>query len=435
MVALMATNRATIQKVADGTQSLRGLYPQFNAAKSFLQSIESDDSHGRDFSVISERQFEFDDIVTSAQAYRRVLVAATHTLKTNSREQASGEESRTRTTMEGGPAGQESSSPHGANQSRKMNAASPSWAGGIVSKSTGSPPSDAPLGDGNSQSSTFKDSSSFAQQFRGYLDHVEGELRNSAQETANLRARLQEKDVEVERLQTNLETGSKKVETAETLLAISSSEYAHLNRKLKGVYVEVNDLKGELKSSEVEIDNLKRKLKGVRGKVNDLNGELQSRTHDLKESNVEMAKLLRELEAAKDELYIISGELHERKQTLKESAAENIQLSKRLQKFERELYEAECRGNRLIVELATKNGQVQKMKVESDQLEQTAKNFEDSIRGSHAAQLGGLLLVPMQSPAWLDESFKGPPQFQLINAPENPDGSVAKWDGELPHKP
>lgn len=81
ILPLLESNRVVIQKVADGTESLRGLYPQVNIARSFLGSRESSNQDARTLSLISERQFEFDDVAINSQAYRRVLVAATHTLK------------------------------------------------------------------------------------------------------------------------------------------------------------------------------------------------------------------------------------------------------------------------------------------------------------------------------------------------------------------
>lgn len=370
MVSLIATNRATIQKVADGTQSLRGLYPQFNAARSFLDSIKSDTSHEHDLSIMSERQFEFDDVVTSSQAYRRVLVAATHTLR-NNREQAPGGG----TTIEGGLAGQENSSPQGANQSRKMNAGVPSQTGGLVSQSKGSPSSDTQLGESNSQSSTFRDSSSFAQQFRGYLDHVEGELR----ETAKLRAMLQEKDAEVGRLQKDLEGAFEKVRITQHALQTSSTEVVRLRAEIK-------DLLG--KQSQFD------------GRLASLRGEADEREKNLKERVAEYQRNLEEMDAEYQAFQ---------------------RYSKR--KYEKDVEYLQC-------ELDTTEQKIREGEIEYGRLYQNAKNLEDSIGSSRTTQLGRILLVPMQSPAWLDKNIKGPPQFQVLSAPENPDGSAAKWDGE-----
>ncbi|KAF8858410.1 hypothetical protein BDZ45DRAFT_743450 [Acephala macrosclerotiorum] len=166
IVPLFKTNRATkcIKSAADGTESLRGLYPQVRTAKSFLESFESANGVQRTFSVISDRQFEFDDVITNSQAYRRVLVAATHTLRNN----APGEQS--------------------ANPARKLNAVRTPRLEVPSSSATREP---MPSGDPNN----------FFQQLRGHLDHVERELLHSTDETVELRERLEEKDTLIRALE------------------------------------------------------------------------------------------------------------------------------------------------------------------------------------------------------------------------------------------
>ena len=404
----MASNRATIQKVADGTQSLRGLYPQFNSAKSFLDSIDSDESHDREFSVLSERQFEFDDVVTNAQAYRRVLVAATHTLRTNSREHAASDDTRAGTTINSGPSGQHNGSPQSANQSRKMNANLPSSSGGLMSQSTGSSSSDALLGKPSSQSSTFGDSNSFAQQFRGYLDNVEGELRNSAEEAARLKALLQEKDAIVENLQKEIVENQYRRAIAEDRLRKSEAEEASLQATVGALATEIKELGHRLAMAKHEL-------------------------------NISEEKYYEELHAAKiryKQLHMKHrDDLSRVTRRLVESETEKDNLKKTLQSREKSLVDVLHTLSLHTADLTTKECQIQTLEIDLILLRQYGRNFVDSVRSSRAAQLGNIMLVPMQSPGWLDESLKGPPQFQVIFAPTSPDGPPAEWDGIAPTNP
>jgi len=73
----LASNQAATQEVAAQTRSLRGLYPKVKVAISLLESsseIDSDFYGSPSVSIDSEKQFEFDDIVTNSQVYRRVLI-------------------------------------------------------------------------------------------------------------------------------------------------------------------------------------------------------------------------------------------------------------------------------------------------------------------------------------------------------------------------
>jgi hypothetical protein len=118
-----AGNRTLIQKVAEDTKSLQGMYPKSNAAKSFLDSLESAGSNEANLSMISEQQFEFDDLLTNSQAYRRVLVAATHALKKNMGGTAEEIGDVNELASKGAQLGKGNNSTEGANQSRKMSAA------------------------------------------------------------------------------------------------------------------------------------------------------------------------------------------------------------------------------------------------------------------------------------------------------------------------
>ena len=168
------------------------MYPKSNDAKSFLDSLESTGVNETNFSVISEQQFEFDDLVTNSQAYRRVLVAATHALKKDIDGNAVGIGDVNELASEGAQLGKGSNSTEEANQSRKMTAA-PFPARGLKPSPVANPGENSGLQDNQSQQSTINDPQSFSQQIRKYLDHIEGESRNVAKENAHLRERLEER--------------------------------------------------------------------------------------------------------------------------------------------------------------------------------------------------------------------------------------------------
>jgi hypothetical protein len=63
--------------MAAQTKSLRSLYPKVKVANSLLESPSKVDSafYGdATVSIDSEKEFQFDDVVTNSQVYRRVLI-------------------------------------------------------------------------------------------------------------------------------------------------------------------------------------------------------------------------------------------------------------------------------------------------------------------------------------------------------------------------
>jgi hypothetical protein len=352
----MFTNRAAIQKVADGTESLRGLYPQFNAAKSFLESIDPLDSHEPNFSIISERQFEFDDVVTNSQAYRRVWAQK---LRAKKRETTLGDGETNEATTSSRPSGNEGNGTPGANQSRKINASFPLRAAEAKSKTPASSTPHTALEDSGSQASTLKDPYSFAQQFRGYLDHVEGELQNSAKETSRLREILEKRESEAEGLRAQIQLERDRANSTKSRLENALSDNDRLREKLD-----------ELK---MEFDM------------------------DLWLSEESFAK----------RFAIIDSELIATKESLKTANAAYTNVLEKYQATNHELY--------VMMERAGK----------------MAKSLEQSLLNRGTAQFGRIALVPLQSPAGFDAIMKIPPLFQVVNAPENPDGTVARWDGEF----
>lgn len=76
-------NQAMIQNIAHKAQSLRELYPKVKVAQSLLDAPSEAESIFGDTraSIISDREFEFDDLVVNSQAYRRALKAVERDLR------------------------------------------------------------------------------------------------------------------------------------------------------------------------------------------------------------------------------------------------------------------------------------------------------------------------------------------------------------------
>lgn len=218
-MTLLAKNRAVIQKVADGTESLRGLYPQGNAAKSFLESFESPNGDEVTVSTISDREFGFDDEAINSQAYRRVVVAARHTLRNTRSGNVLGNRHFDEIGLDEGTLRHERSTPgiQGANQARKISAAPQSKTGA---------PSD------NNLLATLNDPNSFVQQFRGYLGHVEGELRKATNETVQLREEVQEKVNLIQALESHVQVSDERAGKAESQMKLAAEEREALGVEL-----------------------------------------------------------------------------------------------------------------------------------------------------------------------------------------------------------
>jgi len=86
-------NQAMIQNIAHEAQSLRELYPSVKVAQSILEAPSDFGSILGDtrFSIISDREFEFDDLVVNSQAYRRALIAAKRDLRKGGLQQTEGD--------------------------------------------------------------------------------------------------------------------------------------------------------------------------------------------------------------------------------------------------------------------------------------------------------------------------------------------------------
>ena len=127
-----------------------------DASKSFLESFESLSGDEQTISIVSERQFEFDDVVTNSQAYRRVLVAATHTLRNRHSENISVREDSHNLSLHERTLGKEANTlgTQGADQARKINAVAPP-------KTTIAPAPDKASQNDNNRRMTVSDPNSF----------------------------------------------------------------------------------------------------------------------------------------------------------------------------------------------------------------------------------------------------------------------------------
>ena len=232
---ILKGNQDAIQGVADETESLRGMYPLVKVAKSFLESSESVNQKELSLLTLSEREFEFDNIAINSPAYRRVLNAASHTL----RKSQSGNILGTGNLSDPGvdeASRQQSSTPiiQSANQARKISNTAP------LRTVSSSATEKEPHNDKNRRPTT----NSFIEQLRGLLDHAEGELQSANEETMQLRDTIQEKDMAIQKLNSSIKE-FKKVER-ELDLALASAE-----AEVDELKVQVQKLKAEYSQLEI----------------------------------------------------------------------------------------------------------------------------------------------------------------------------------------
>jgi hypothetical protein len=348
IVPLLKRNHAAIQKVAEGTESLRGLYPQVNAAKSFLESSKSSNRDEQTLSVLSETQFEFDDIVTDSVAYRRALAVTLKTRQTGNI-LSDGDPEPVDLGPEEGASRKETANlgTQGANQARKIIAATPM-------RAVGPSAPDEVSQNSNNRNSNKSDPGTFIQELRGYADCIE-ELLRAKDETANLQEMVLKKDNSIQRLKSQIQS------------------LKHLARKYDN----------DLYKAEEQILYLHRDAASKDAELIAKSKELQSTTEQLHETQKE--KDQHQVEYREREMNLMS-EVKDLCMTLKKICTEN---------------------NRRMLS-------------------------EESIQKGHTTQFGTILLVPLQSPAWLDENSKRAPIFQAVHAPDAPaEDVVVRWDGEF----
>ncbi|KAF4633673.1 hypothetical protein G7Y89_g4441 [Cudoniella acicularis] len=175
IIPLLKINCDAIKKVADGTESLRGLYPQVNKAESFMASIASPNRDETTFSIISERQFEFDDVVRNSTPYQR------------------------------------------ANQARKISGAPLRTAGSSAPEKASSP--------GNVQRTSRGNSGDFFEQLHVHVDGVEGE-------NMSLREEMQEKDALIHNLEAQIiQTWEEEAERVQRQIKEAEAEYYERARR------------------------------------------------------------------------------------------------------------------------------------------------------------------------------------------------------------
>jgi chromosome segregation ATPase len=121
---------------------------------------------------------------------------------------------------------------------------------------------DPGLQDNHSQQ-TINDPHSFAQQLRGYLDHVEGESRNAAKENARLHVSLEEEATATQAITSQLQITTKRAEHAERELKLALMKNEGVVRDLTHLL----EASGQLEIASVEEDEVVTKL---RSKMNHL---------------------------------------------------------------------------------------------------------------------------------------------------------------------
>jgi prefoldin subunit 5 len=394
---VLKSNQDAIQRVADETESLRGMYPLVNVAKSFLESSESVNQKELSLLTLSEREFEFDNIAINSPAYRRVLNAASHTLRTSQSGNILGTGNLSGPSVED-VSRQQSSSPiiQSANQARKISNTAP------LRTVSSSATEKEPHNDKNRRPTT-RATNSFMEQLRGLLDHAEGELQSANEETMQLRDIIQEKDMAIQRLNSSVE------------------ELGKVERKLK---LALADAEADVDETAQEAEQLRAKVKASRkeyeGKVGDLislnrimNEAIEALQSKVMAVEIERNSARRELDKAKKDIEMMEQLYKER---LHNVTTENLK------------YRIECE-ERIDILTDSFRVQVQKLKAEHGQLEINAKRPEKLVQEGRTTQIGSMILVPYHAPSWINE--QKPRIFKAWDIPEAPEGWISRWDGKF----
>lgn len=381
------------------------MYPEVNAAKSFLESFESPNRDEPTISIVSERQFEFDDVVTSPQAYRRVLVAATHTLRTRH----SGNVLANGDINDPGHNKASDLSTQGASQDRKISAAAPSRSPIPSSLNKVSQ-------NGLNRRTTISDPINFVQQLRGYVDQVEGELMSATDETVQLREMMEEKDRLIQDLENRLQTSAAQFENIKWKLRQEMQDCKAMlgNQidKMRAAHREqVNSLENVISTGKMELkDRIEKEVAAKKHLI----AEMEAYKSQMLHLHAMLDKTENNLQSTTKELHATQNEMHNAHEAL---IAEKRKLEAEMEKYNSfaDYHQKTC----------------QAFIAECKRLEQKSRNREESFQKGNATQFGSILLVPFQSPAWLDVQGKGPHIWEAFDAPETPEGWETQWHGEM----
>jgi hypothetical protein len=310
-----------MQEVADGTQSLRGLYPHVNAAKSFLESSKSQSGSGDEktysmVSIVSEKIFEFDDFLTSSQVYRRVLIAATHTPRNTKSEnfipnRDSSQIPLNRTNSnEDNPTGTNT-----ANQGRKIRPSVP--------PRNGLPPiaaTEIHIDPALRMNTTHSDA--FLQQSRECNDPLEGDLGEATDMTMKLRETVQQRDTEINRLESDFQSSVAKVPEADLQLEQALARERQHSAECQPVFQRL----------QAELDKY-RKL------YNDAFADIHSVRRMLQAQEVKCKTLELNLTTSQSETEVVSEEMQRHKEEAQLHKENSQRLRKDAQRHERERVE------------------------------------------------------------------------------------------------
>jgi chromosome segregation ATPase len=390
----------------------------------------------------------------------------------------------------------------GANQARKISAATPS---GTVE----SPAPDKRSQNGINRRITIGDPHNIIQQLHRYVDRVEGELLNATDETMQLREMVEEKCTLIQTLESQIQTSAGRAAKVEQQL---KEDLAAMNKASMNLRVQIQtsaeraamveqQLKEDLAAMDKASTNLRVQIHISNERAAKAEVQLKEALAEKEVREAEHQKRVESMQAmvraSRKDYDGIVGELLSVKEEMRarETKARKMESDLFASKIEREMIEKDLQGReQLRAEMATKhqsdldrwNTLLQKSKDElrsttekldtvqkerdSSQenltstkrqlerelqiqyqleaqylnfertrevlatdykrLEQKTRKSEDSIQNGNTTQFGSVLLVPLQSPGWLDEHINRPPVFQAVIAPGTPEGWVSQWDGE-----
>ena len=407
---VLKSNQDAIQRVADETESLRGMYPLVNVAKSFLESSESVNQKELSLLTLSEREFEFDNIAINSPAYRRVLNAASHTLRTSQSGNILGTGNLSDPSVED-VSRQQSSSPttQSANQARKISNTAP------LRTVSSSATEKEPHNDKNRRPTT-RATNSFMEQLRGLLDHAEGELQSANEETMQLRDLIQEKDMAIQRLNSSGEE-SRKV-GRKLVLALADAE-TYWEAKVKACHEDYDGKFGELTSSN---RRMKEAIQALESKLIAVEEERYTARRDVDRVEEMIGRMKQHYE---ERVHNIQTELEYRTINLRNTKKDLYAARENSERNLEHLKECEQRIDNLTESFRIEG---QQLKAEYNELEIKAKKPEKLVLEGRAAQIGSMILVPYHAPSWInDENEHKSRIFRAWEIPEVPEGWISRW--------
>jgi chromosome segregation ATPase len=165
----------------------------------------------------------------------------------------------------------------------------------------------------------FNDPHSFVQQFRGYLDHVEGESRNAAKENAQLRQGLEMDAIAIEAITSQLQIATKRADHAERELKTALKNNKEMVLALQGLRTIAKLLEAASTEKGRQLDKLQSRINDLDKNITGLNSLINEYTERAWE--------------AEDRLKVAEVEVDSLRSKLREEEAETASAKKELEEL------------------------------------------------------------------------------------------------------